>query len=71
MLVLTRRVNERIRINDDIRIVVVRIGQSQVRIGFEAPTDKYTVLREEVYLRGEDHKCQSQSHLKQKLPKKS
>ena len=37
MLVLTRKENEWIRINDDIKIVVVRIEGDKVRLGFDAP----------------------------------
>jgi carbon storage regulator len=50
MLVLTRRVNERIVINGDIVISVLEIGRGgQVRIGIEAPR-KYQIYRHEVLL---------------------
>jgi len=39
MLILGRRVGEEIRIGDAIRLVVVGIRGSQVRLGFEAPDD--------------------------------
>lgn len=48
MLVLARRINERIRIGDDITIVVVEIRGSSVRFGIEAPDD-IAVHRQEVY----------------------
>ena len=48
MLVLSRRVNEAIRINDDITIVVVDIRGDKVRLGIEAPKD-VPVHRQEVY----------------------
>jgi len=47
MLVLTRRVNERIVIGDDITVTVLEVRGDQVRIGIEAPRD-VKVFREEV-----------------------
>jgi carbon storage regulator len=48
MLVLTRRVDESIRIGDDIRITVVKIkGTQQICVGVDAPRD-VPVLREEL-----------------------
>lgn len=37
MLVLTRHVGESIDIGTDIRITIVRIGDTQVRVGITAP----------------------------------
>jgi carbon storage regulator len=48
MLVLTRKRNERIVINDDITIVIVEIRGDKVRIGIEAP-EEVTVHRQEIY----------------------
>lgn len=50
MLILTRRNGERIRIGDDVEIVVFITQKNQVRIGIEAPPH-VKVLREEVYER--------------------
>ena len=50
MLILTRRVGETIRINDDIRIQVLSVSGQQVKIGITAPDD-VAVHREEIYLR--------------------
>ncbi len=47
MLVLSRKVGERILVGDQIRITVVRLTNGGVRIGIEAP-DEMPVLREEV-----------------------
>jgi len=48
MLVLSRKVNQRIIINDNITIVVVDIRGDKVRLGIEAPKE-VTVHRKEVY----------------------
>ncbi|NLI78331.1 MAG: carbon storage regulator CsrA [Candidatus Riflebacteria bacterium] len=48
MLVLTRRINEKIIIGDDIEIVLVDIGKDQVKIGINAPK-QVKVHRWEVY----------------------
>lgn len=48
MLVLSRKKNESIVINDDISIVVVEIRGDKVRLGIEAPKE-VPVHRREVY----------------------
>ncbi|MCH2115097.1 MAG: carbon storage regulator CsrA [Pirellulales bacterium] len=48
MLVLSRKKNESIVINDDITIVVVEIRGDKVRLGIEAPKE-IPVHRNEVY----------------------
>ena len=47
MLVLSRKVGERILIGDKITVTVVKIGHGGVRIGVEAPTE-LAVVREEL-----------------------
>jgi carbon storage regulator len=47
MLVLTRKVNERIRVGDDITITVVRLGPGSVRLGIDAP-GHLSIVREEL-----------------------
>lgn len=47
MLILTRRVDETIVIDDDIRVTVLDVKGNQVRIGIEAPAH-IAVHREEV-----------------------
>lgn len=39
MLVLTRKVGERIQIGDQITLSVIRVQNGKVRIGIEAPDD--------------------------------
>jgi len=47
MLVLSRKMNEKIVINGDIVITVVKIDRNQVRLGIEAP-GHIPVFREEI-----------------------
>ena len=50
MLILTRRVGEVLRVGDDVKITVLKVEGSQVKIGIEAPKD-VSVHREEIYLK--------------------
>ena len=50
MLVLTRKVGERIRIGDEIVIKVVDVDKGKIRIGIDAP-ENVSILRMEVYER--------------------
>lgn len=50
MLVLSRRIGERIRIGGDVIVTVVRVQGEKVRLGIEAPPE-VAVHREEVFLR--------------------
>jgi len=47
MLVLSRKVGQRILIGDQIAVTVVRVAQGAVRIGIEAP-DHLSIIREEI-----------------------
>ena len=47
MLVLSRKVGEKILIGDNISVTVVRVAQGTVRIGVEAPED-LAIVREEI-----------------------
>lgn len=50
MLILTRRIGETIRINDDISVTVLSVQGQQVKLGIAAPAD-VSVHREEIYER--------------------
>jgi len=47
MLVLSRKLGEKIVIGDNIVVTVVKIDRNQIRIGIEAPTD-VPVYRQEI-----------------------
>ena len=49
MLVLTRRLNQSIKIGDDVEITVIEVRGDQVRLGVTAPRT-VAVHRKEVYL---------------------
>jgi carbon storage regulator len=62
MLILTRRVGETIRINDDVTVTVLSSKNSQIRLGIVAPKE-VDVHREEIYQKIQ----QGVPHLKQVL----
>ncbi len=47
MLVLSRKVGERIFIGEDVVVTVVRLSSGAVRLGIDAPAD-WTIVRQEV-----------------------
>lgn len=46
MLVLSRRMGERIYIGDNVCVTVVKIGPNEVRIGIEAPSEAVVMRKE-------------------------
>ena len=50
VLILTRRIGESVKINEDITVTVLGIKGNQVRIGVDAPRH-VSVHREEIYQR--------------------
>jgi carbon storage regulator len=50
MLILTRKVGERITIGDDIVLTILDVKGKQVRVGVQAPTQT-VVHRQEIYQR--------------------
>ncbi|MFI3257558.1 MAG: carbon storage regulator CsrA [Spirochaetales bacterium] len=48
MLILSRKLNEKIKIGEDITLTILEIRGDQVKIGVEAPKD-IKVFRQEVY----------------------
>ncbi len=53
MLVLTRRVGEKIRIGDDVVITLLGVRGNQYKVGIEAPKS-VAVHREEIWQRIQD-----------------
>lgn len=57
MLILTRKISEKIMMGDDIIVTVLGINGSRVRIGIDAPDD-VKILRSEIaynYIKGFDY----------------
>jgi len=54
MLVLSRKVGEKILIGDEIVVTVVRVAQGVVRIGVDAPGD-LPIVREEIQIESSDN----------------
>jgi len=50
MLVLTRRVGEKLIIGGNVTVTILSVKGNQIRIGIDAPRD-ITVNREEIYQR--------------------
>jgi carbon storage regulator len=48
MLILSRKINEKVVIGDDISVSIIEIRGDQVRIGIDAPK-KIKVFRQEVF----------------------
>ncbi len=55
MLVLSRKVGEKILIGENISVTIVRITGGGVRVGIEAPAE-LAVVREELHLASEANK---------------
>lgn len=49
MLILTRKINESLMLDDDIEIKVLQVNGDQVKLGIEAPA-AVKVYRREIYL---------------------
>jgi len=53
MLVLTRKVGEKIYLGENIIVTVTAVSGQQVRLGFTAPAE-VSILRNELLVRGEE-----------------
>ena len=62
MLILTRRVGEKLIIGDDVKVTILGVKGNQIRIGIDAPKDMQ-VHREEIYQRIQrENRKESLSH---------
>ena len=68
MLVLSRKLNEKIRNGKDIVINVVQIADNQVKIGIEAPSH-VKILREEIYEDVKKHTIEASKSSAEKIDK--
>jgi carbon storage regulator len=59
MLILTRRVGESLKINDNVTVTVLGIKGHQIRLGIDAPKS-VSVHREEIYQRIQQEKQKNQ-----------
>jgi carbon storage regulator len=50
MLVLTRKIGESIKINEDVKITVIEVKGKTIRLGIDAPRET-KIYREEVFLK--------------------
>jgi len=69
MLILTRRINESIMINDNVKVTFLSVKGNQIRVGVDAPPE-IAVHREEIFhkikdklkkLRGKSYKGKARS----------
>lgn len=68
MLVLTRRVGESIKINEEVKITVIEVKGKNIRLGIEAPKDT-KIYREEVFLRIKQENRSAAAHADMDLGK--
>lgn len=71
MLVLTRRIGERLMIGDDVEVIILDVNYGQVRIGFNAPPET-EIHREEIYRKIQAEKIQNRaSTIKKPQPRQT
>jgi carbon storage regulator len=66
MLILTRKPDDEIIINSDIRVKVLSVNDNQVRLGITAPND-VKILRAELYEKIKENAIIASQQSKQKL----
>ncbi|GBF22710.1 global regulator [Candidatus Gastranaerophilus sp. (ex Termes propinquus)] len=48
MLILTRKINQKLIINDNIEITILEVNGATVKVGIDAPSEVH-IYREEIY----------------------
>lgn len=66
MLILSRKLNEEIIINSEIKIKILAISENQIKIGIEAPHD-VKILRGEIYEKVKEYTIEASLSSKQKI----
>lgn len=66
MLILTRKPDDEIIINSDIRVKILSVNENQVRIGITAPAD-VRILRGELYEKVKENAIIASKQSKEKL----
>ena len=61
MLILTRKVGERVHIGDDVVVKVLQVNGNQVRLGIEAPRST-PVFRHEIHERIQEERREAKAH---------
>lgn len=67
MLILTRKLNEEIRIDSEIVIKIIALSENQVKIGIEAP-GSVKILRGEIYEKVKEYTIEASRSSKQQIP---
>lgn len=67
MLILTRKLNEEIRIDSEIVIKIIALSDNQVKIGIEAPGN-VKILRGEIYEKVKENTIEASKSSKQQVP---
>ncbi|QQS35514.1 MAG: carbon storage regulator CsrA [Ignavibacteriales bacterium] len=66
MLILTRKPDDEIIINSNIRVKILSVNDNQVRLGIEAPAE-IEILRGELYEKVKENAIKASQQSKQKL----
>lgn len=67
MLILSRKINEEIKISSEITVKIISISENQVKIGIEAP-EQIKILRGEMYEKLKENAVEALNQSMAKLP---